>query len=122
LIDIDRGKEDLLDLPCYISIVTLYEFIRGKADPIRAKSLAEDIFRAIPLDNKVIEEASIIWRKLRSKGELIDGRDLLIGATYISMLPLWTRNKKHFSKLEEHAWFFCRCRVEVLGCRMYSWG
>jgi tRNA(fMet)-specific endonuclease VapC len=103
LIDIDRGKEDLPDLPCYISIVTLYEFIRGKADPIKTKALAEDIFGVIPLDNKVIEEASIIWRKLRSKGELIDERDLLIGATSISrMLPLWTRNKKHFSKLEEH--------------------
>jgi len=62
----------------------------------------EEIFGIIPLDNKVIEKASILWRELKSKGEVMDERDLLIGATSISrMLPLWTRNERHFSKLKE---------------------
>jgi predicted nucleic acid-binding protein len=101
LIEIDRGREELPDLPCYISIVTLYEFIRGKSDPIKAKALVKEIFGIIPLDNEVIEKASILWRELRGKGETVDERDLLIGATSISRkLPLWTKNEKHFSKLK----------------------
>ncbi len=80
----------------------MYEFIRGKVDPPRAKALLEDLCTVIPLDNKVLEEASSIWRELRDDGKLIDDRDLLIGATAIVKdLPLWTNNEKHFSRLKE---------------------
>ena len=61
----------------------------------------EEIFGIIPLDNEVIG-TPILWRELRGKGETVDERDLIIGATSISRkLPLWTKNEKHFSKLKE---------------------
>ncbi|MCD6349090.1 MAG: type II toxin-antitoxin system VapC family toxin [Candidatus Korarchaeota archaeon] len=102
LIDIDKGKEDLPDVPCFLSVITLYEFIRGKVDPPRAKALLEDLCSVIPLDNEVFREASSIWSELRESGELIDDRDLLIGATAIAKdLPLWTKNEKHFSRLKK---------------------
>ena len=107
LIDIDRGREELPDVPCFISVITLYEFIRGKVDPPRAKVLLEDLCRIVPLDNEVLEEASSIWRKLREAGRLVDDRDLLIGTTAIVKdLPLWTKNEKHFSRLREFGLLF----------------
>ncbi len=107
LIDVDRGREELPDFPCFISVITLYEFIRGKVDPVRSKELLEEICITIPLSNEVIKRASLIWRELRRKGQVMEERDLLIGVTSIvSGLPLWTRNRKHFSKLERYGLVF----------------
>ncbi len=98
----DRGKEDLPEAPRFISIITLYEFVRGKVDPVRAKRLAEEIFIVLPIDNAVVETASAIWRDLRRKGSPTE-RDLIIGATAISSeLPLWTNNRKHFAGLKPY--------------------
>ncbi len=100
LIEVDREREDLPDAPCFISVVSLYEFVRGKVDPYRAKFLVEEICGVVPLDNEVISKAVEIWRSLRSSGVLIDDRDLLIGATAIAKgLPLWTGNARHFERL-----------------------
>ncbi len=103
LIEIDKGRKDLPDIPCYISVVSLYEFTRGKVDPYRAKLLLEEICGVMPLDNEVINKAAEIWRSLKRKGTLMDDRDLLIGVTAIAKdLPLWTRNVGHFKKLEKY--------------------
>ena len=101
LIDIEKGVEELPIEDCYISIITVYEFIRGRADFLRAKSLLEELAGIIDLDNKVIVKATEIWRKLRKKGQIIDDRDLLIGATAIVYdLYLYTGNIKHFERLK----------------------
>ena len=95
LIEVDRGREELPDLPCFISVITLYEFVRGKVDPVRAKELVEEMCIVLPLSNDVVKRASIIWRELRRAGLLMDERDLLIGVTSIEAeLPLWTDNRK----------------------------
>ncbi len=65
-------------------MVSLYEFVRGKVDPNRAKFLVEEICVVVPLDNEVISKAVEIWRDLRRGGAPIDDRDLLIGATVIA--------------------------------------
>lgn len=101
LIDIEKGVEELPLEECYISIITVYEFIRGRADFSRAKNLLEELVGIIGLDNKVIIKATEIWRKLKKKGWVIDDRDLLIGATAIAYgLYIYTGNVKHFERLK----------------------
>jgi len=91
----------------YISIITLYEYLRGlkilDRNIIEAKGLLEKSFSIILLDNKVINCACNLYKALRSDGLLIDDRDLLIAASAIAFeLPLWTGNVKHFSRLEKY--------------------
>ncbi len=100
LIKVEKGRARLPQAFCYISVVTLYEYIRGKSDPLAAKNLLEEAFVVIPLDNEVLLKATEIWRDLKRRGLLIDERDLLIGATAIAKgLPLATYNVKHYSRL-----------------------
>lgn len=89
----------------YISLITLYEYLRGlkylDKDLQKEKQKLERSLTILWPDNKVIVKMSEIWFKLRRKGTLIDERDLLIGATAITHnLPLWTMNQKHFVKLK----------------------
>ncbi len=105
----DRGREELPDALCQISIVTLYEFVRGKADPTLAKRLLEEIFEVVPLDNRVVSKATEIWRDLRRSGASLDDRDLLIGATAIANgVPLLTRNVRHYDRLRKYGLKFWR--------------
>jgi len=101
LIDAERGVLELPEARCAISVITLYEFCRGKEDPAEAKRVLEEGFKVIPLTNPVLETAAEIWREFRRSGEPIDERDLLIGATAIAEgLPLMTRNRRHYERLE----------------------
>jgi tRNA(fMet)-specific endonuclease VapC len=101
LIDVSKGKGELDPRNKYsISIITLYELIRGTSNPSLTKQLLESSFLIYPLDNPVLLKASEIYRDLKSKGKLISEADLLIGATAITYnIPLWTRNRRHFSNL-----------------------
>ncbi|RLE85175.1 MAG: type II toxin-antitoxin system VapC family toxin [Thermoprotei archaeon] len=102
LIDYVRGRRRLPEGICYISEITLYEFIRGTRDPREAKRLLEREFVVIYCDNEILELAAETWRKLRRKGVLIEDRDLIIGSTAIAKgLPLLTGNVKHFERLKE---------------------
>ncbi len=100
LIEIEKGVEELPPGECYVSVITVYEFIRGRADFPKAKNLLEDLVGIIGLDNEVIVKATEIWRRLKEEGQVIDDRDLLIGATAIAYdLYLYTGNFKHFERL-----------------------
>ena len=100
VIGIDRGEIQLPDALCSISVLTLYEFIRGKTRHEEAKRLSEIVYRILPLDNEVLLKATGIWKMLRDEGELIDERDLLVGATAIANnIPLYTLNRKHYDRL-----------------------
>ena len=103
VIEVDKGRLELPDATCYISALTLYEYIRGKRDYRRAKELAEQVYYVLPVSNKVLLLASGIWRKLKTAGMLVDDRDLLIGATAIAHeLPLYTLNRRHYERLLEY--------------------
>lgn len=102
LIDYVRGRRKLLAGPCYISEITLYEFIRGTRNPAEAKGLLEEEFIIVYNDNEVLEKATKIWRALKREGVLIDDRDMLIGAAAIAKgLPLLTGSTKHFRRLKQ---------------------
>ena len=104
LIDYYREK---IDLPpgniYYISTITLYEYTRGTRKPREAKKLLEESFIVAPLNNQVLLKSAEIWRNLKQRGALIDDRDLIIGATAITLnLKLYTKNTKHFKRLTEY--------------------
>ncbi|RLG58511.1 MAG: type II toxin-antitoxin system VapC family toxin [Candidatus Hydrothermarchaeota archaeon] len=102
LIDYVKGKQELPPLQLYLSEITLYEFIRGTKDIAKAKSILEDCFVIIFHDNSIIKKASEIWVSLKNKGEILDDRDIMIASTAIAKkLPLLTRNKKHYNRLEK---------------------
>jgi len=103
LIDVERKRAQLPRAALFISEITLYEFIRGRADYIKAKERLEEVFTVVPLSNEVLLKATEIYRELRKRGELMDERDLLIGATAITLnLPLLTGNRSHFEKLRRY--------------------
>ncbi len=103
LIDVEKGLRKLPEGELYISVITLYEFIRGRKDYKEAKKLLSEIFTVLPLSNKVIVKSTEIWRDLKRKGEPIDDRDILIGATAIAYgLPLLTKNISHFTRLTKY--------------------
>jgi len=84
-----------------ISIITHYEIFRGSNE-------FQDIFwinflkhiKIIPFDVKVSNEATKIYKQLKSENKMVDLADLLIAATALTHnLPLATLNFKHFSKI-----------------------
>jgi len=109
LIDYVKGRRSLPKLLCYISEVTLYEFIRGTRDPGEAKTLLEREFAILYCNNAILETAARVWRELKRRGSLVDDRDLIIGCTAIAKgLPLLTGNIEHFEKLKEFGLVFYR--------------
>ena len=50
LIDIEKKRLPIPRAACHVSIITLYEYIRGKKDSLYAKKLVEEIFIIIPLN------------------------------------------------------------------------
>ncbi|MEX0567873.1 MAG: type II toxin-antitoxin system VapC family toxin [Candidatus Njordarchaeota archaeon] len=88
-----------------ITVITEYEYLRGEIkagiDPKESKSSLELAFNVLSFDNKSITIAGKIWTDLSSKGEIIDERDLIIGAICITNnTPLWTKNVRHFVRLK----------------------
>jgi len=56
----------------------------------------------IPLDAAASIQAGVIYRRLKSKGQLLEPADLLIAASCVAVgLPLLTRNVKHFRRVTE---------------------
>lgn len=81
----------------------MYEFIRGRRDYSDVKKALKESFTIVPLTNEVLIKAIEIYRDLRSRGESIDGRDLLIGATAIVHgVPLLSKNLSHYERLVRH--------------------
>ena len=113
LIDLEKDLAEPPNAICFISVITLYEYIRGKADSIKAKKYLEEAFNILQLDNDVLFKASEIWRSLKNTGQLIEERDLLIGATAIvKNMPLATRNIKHYERLTAYGLKFAKLSSE----------
>ena len=107
-----RGKlEDLINVyEIYITFVTLYEYIRGLRKMGKTKrelnlidGYLKKLFEVIWPTSRALLLASDIWSDLSKTGEILDDRDLLIGALCIDRgLPLWTLNRKHFERLSTY--------------------
>lgn len=85
-----------------VSSITTYELLRGdNQDEDRYwLSLFEQI-KVLPFDLGCSQVAAHIYKELKSKGQLIETEDLLIGATALHhQMKLATSNVKHFQRIE----------------------
>ncbi|WP_048151246.1 type II toxin-antitoxin system VapC family toxin [Palaeococcus ferrophilus] len=112
LIEIYRERKLEEHAGSVISVITLFEFIRGiRSERKRVAVLRglESIFRVEHLDDLTLLMASKIYRELKRRGTPIEDADLLIGATAIAKgYKVWTKNKRHFKRLEEFGLKFWR--------------
>ena len=87
----------------HISAVTLYELYIGASTIEKKKDillLTEDLV-ILPFSDDVAVQASVIYHELKKTSELIEFRDIFIGATcLVYSLPLKTLNLKHFNRIK----------------------
>lgn len=85
-----------------ISVITQFEILSGSNE--NQQEFWDQLFsrfRIIPLDQREVENASEIIKKLRSQNKIIELPDILIGATALTHgLELATLNKSHFERIE----------------------
>ena len=102
----DKRKTILYSIPddiaLFISAVTLYELYMGATSDEKKKDvqlLTEDLV-VLPFNDSVALQASVIYHELRKANQMIEFRDIFIGATCVAYdFPLKTTNTKHFSRI-----------------------
>lgn len=86
----------------YISAVTEFEFLAGVGDD-NTRSITH-FFESVtvcPFDSRASVIAGSIYRNLKSRNQMIEFRDIFIGATAIAQgLPIATLNEEHFKRIE----------------------
>lgn len=97
----------LLKFYGYITIITLYEYMRGRAyfgHPIEEeKKYIENMFDILNINNEVAKKICEIYVDLRKRGELISDPDLINAAIAITNeIPLATNNLKHYKNLQRY--------------------
>ena len=109
LIDIfdKKGDKNLLENECYLSVISIYEYVRYKHDVEEQKLLLEGAFDTINFSNPIILKASGIFTKLKKAGKLVNENDVYIAASAIAnKLKLYTKDhdfneiKKLFPELQ----------------------
>lgn len=103
----DKSNTELFkisnNLELFVCTTTIYELFIGTSSIDKKLELDMLISKFHIYDfNKIIAlEAANIYNQLKKKNQLIEFRDIFIAATCIvNNKPLLTRNKKHFSRIE----------------------
>ena len=86
--------------------ISLYEFLRGLSylgkQAGEYKAYLESNLDVLPLDNKAVLQASVLYGTLKRRGALVEDPDLLIASMCIANgLPVVTGNYKHFERFKE---------------------
>ena len=86
----------------YISTVSEFEFLAGvKDENVRPIQYFFEKINISSFDSKAAVIACSIYKDLRSKNQIIEFRDIFIGATAIANdLPLATLNLNHFNRID----------------------
>jgi hypothetical protein len=95
----------LLSYDLKISSIVYYEFCIGiyRTGMKYLKSFINKYFEVIPFSREIADKTAEIQAELMDRGMLMDHRDIIIGVTAIlSNAQLWTKNIKHFKRLEEY--------------------
>ena len=91
------------DFNCIISSITVFELYAGAVTPRHIKDL-EKLLRwleIVSLTREIAEQSAEIYKRLRRKNQLIEFRDIFIGATSMVLnIPLITFNEEHFKRIE----------------------
>lgn len=103
----DKKNSILYQLPSdselLVSAVTLYELQMGATDEIKKRDvqLLINPLTVLPFTKEVAQRAGDIYHDLRKRNQMIEFRDIFIGATAIETgLPILTKNKKHFKRIK----------------------
>jgi tRNA(fMet)-specific endonuclease VapC len=85
-----------------VSSITEFEFLAGiKEERVRSLKYFFENLHILPFDSNAAMIASTIYKDLKGKNQIIEFRDILIGATAMAnKLPLSTLNIDHFSRIE----------------------
>jgi tRNA(fMet)-specific endonuclease VapC len=95
LIDIfdKNGDKSLLESECYLSVISIYEYVRYKRYTEEQKLLLEGAFETVNFSNPIILKASEIFAKLKKAGKLVNENDIYIAASAIANnLKLYTKD------------------------------
>ncbi|RLE93438.1 MAG: hypothetical protein DRN04_07060 [Thermoprotei archaeon] len=77
----------------YLSVISIYEYIRYKKDKKFYKTKLEQAFTVLQLDNNILEKAAEIFTKLKEKGTPVSENDIYIAATALAYdLELYTKD------------------------------
>lgn len=108
LIDIALGKEEIINFirqteaEWFTTTINIFEIWSERKE--KQKNIENLItgLKKTDLDEKSALKAGEIRKALKEKGEIIEIRDIFIGATCIeNKLELLTNNKKHFERLKQ---------------------
>lgn len=84
--------------------ITCYELLTGAGEGKRGEAVRQLVafLEVVPLDREGAERASRVRRQLEGKGEGIGMADSLIAGIALARgLALWTRNQRHFARVEK---------------------
>ena len=108
LIEIAYGDEQIIELikrtnaEWHTTAINIFEIWSERN---KKQKNIEDLIRGLKkqnLDESASLKAGEIRRKLKERGEILEIRDIFIGAICIeNNLELLTNNKKHFERLQE---------------------
>lgn len=85
-----------------ISVISVFELNNGATTPQKQKDVATicENIEIIDFDYAMSQEASEIYRYLKSQNKLIEFRDILIAATALARkIKIATKNHKDFSRI-----------------------
>ncbi len=87
----------------YVSSITIYELFMG-ANTVKKKEeikvLTSDLI-LLPFNYDTAMKSAEIYNDLKSRNQVIEFRDIFIGATAIlNQLPVLTLNRKHFERID----------------------
>ncbi len=83
--------------------ITCFELLSGADQSKRGDAVRRmlDALNVLPLDREAARHAAEVRRKLDRRGEAIGmGDSLIAGIALAHSLPLFTRNKAHFQRVE----------------------
>ncbi len=91
------------DYNCIISTITVFELYAG-AITLKHKDDLKKLLKWLeiqPLTTEIAQLSAEIYKDLKNQNELIEFRDIFIGATAIKInIPLMTLNNKHFIRIK----------------------
>jgi predicted nucleic acid-binding protein len=88
---------------CFMSAITLFELFAGATDDQKLEDVCKVAkwIEPILFDDPIAELSGKIYRELRHQKQLVEFRDIFIGATAIHYdYQLATLNQKHFNRIK----------------------
>ena len=92
-----------LSFNCFISTITVFELYAGAITERHKEDLKRLLkwMEIIPFTNEIAQRSAEIYKELKLNNQLIEFRDIFIGATALEMkLPIITLNEGHFKRIK----------------------